>query len=146
MNLAIKAQQHRGRIENVDDNIDYIWDRVKVPHEDQFFYKINRESTVFSLIKESVDDETWSRIDMVLDEIENAVPYQQIYIDKSQNKVYDTIDDERIADIKAKALMLIKISLQIGNQSREEAVEKLFVSEPFVKYPQLKDVIMEELE
>lgn len=145
MNLAIKAQQHRGRIENVDDNVDYIWDRVKVPHEEQYFYKINRDSKIFSLIKEAVDDETWSRIDMVLDEIENSVPYQQIYIDKSQNKVYDMIDDERLADIKAKAIMLVKITTQMSGQSKEEVVEKLFVSEPFVKYPQLKEKILEEI-
>lgn len=145
MNLAIKAQQHRGRIENVDDNVDYIWDRVKVPHEEQYFYKINRDSKIFSLIKEAVDDETWSRIDMVLDEIENSVPYQQIYIDKSQNKVYDMIDDERLADIKAKAIMLVKMTTQMSGQSKEEVVEKLFVSEPFVKYPQLKEKILEEI-
>lgn len=145
MNLAIKAQQYRGRIENVDDNVDYIWNRVKVPHEEQFFYKINRDSKIFNFIKDAVDDETWSRIDMVLDEIENSVPYQQIYIDKSQNKVYDTIDDERIADIKAKAIMLVKMAIQMSGQSKEEAIEKIFVSEPFVKYPQLKDKILEEI-
>ena len=82
---------------------------------------------------------------MVLDEIENSVPYQQIYIDKSQNKVYDTIDDERLADIKAKAIMLVKMATQMSGQSKEEAVEKLFVSEPFVKYPQLKEKILEEI-
>lgn len=142
MNLAIKAQQHRGRIENVDDHVDYIWDRVKVSHEEQYFYKINRESKVFELIKNSVDDEIWNRIDMVLEEIENTVPYQQIYIDKSQNKVFDEIDDERLADIEAKANMLLKISLQIGSQTQEEAVEKLFTSEPFVKYPQLKEKLL----
>ncbi len=144
MNLAIKAQQHRGRIENIDENVDYIWDRIKVPHEEQFFYKINRESKVFDLIKDSVDDETWNRIDMVLDEIENSVPYQQIYIDKSQNKVYDEIDDERVADIKAKAIMLVRIAENLGNQSKEEAIEKLFLSEPFIKYPQIKSSVMEE--
>lgn len=145
MDLAIKAQKHRGRIENVDDNVDYIWDRIKVPHEEQYFYKINRESKVFDIIKENVDDETWNRIDMVLDEIENAVPYQQIYIDKSQNKVYDTIDDERLADIKNKAVILIKIALKMGNTNKEEAVEQLFKSEPFIKYPQIKETVKGEV-
>lgn len=138
MNLAIKAQQHRGRIENVDDSIDYIWDRIKTPHEEQYFYKINRNSRVFSLVKDSVDDEIWSRFEMVLDEIENSVPYQQIYIDKSQNKVYDDIDEERMAEIEDKAEILLNISMKLGDQSYEEAVNRLFNSEPFVKYPSLK--------
>ncbi len=146
MNLAVKAQKHRGRIENLDDEIDYIWDRVKTPHEDQYFYKINRDSRIFDLIKESVDDATWGRIDMVLDEIENSVPYQQIYIDKSQNKVFDDIDEERIADIESKARILIKIAGNMGNQSDRDTVEKLFSSEPFVKYPQLKSKLLCEVE
>ena len=60
-------------IQNVDDDIDYIWDRIKAPHEEQYFYKINRNSRIFNLIKDVVDDVTWNRIDMVLDEIENAL-------------------------------------------------------------------------
>lgn len=142
MNLAVKAQKHRGRIENIDENIDYIWDRIKVPREDQYFYKINRESRIFDLIKNEVDDETWSRIEMVLEEIENSVPYQQIYIDKSQNQVYDVIDDERIAEIEEKALMMINMAERMSGQSREKTVELLFSSEPFVKYPELKEKLL----
>lgn len=144
MNLAVKAQKYRGRIEKVDDDIDYIWDRIKVPREEQFFYKINRESRIFDLIHDAVDEETWNRIDMVLEEIENSVPYQQIYIDKSQNKVFDEIDQDRLDDIEAKANMLINMSMKLSNQSKEEIIEKLFASEPFSKYMQIKDKLMGE--
>lgn len=85
MDTAIKAQTYRGRIEKIDEQVDYIWDRIK-ERGDQFTYKINRNSRIFDLIRQQVDDETWSRIDMVLEEIEDSVPYQQIYIDKSQNR------------------------------------------------------------
>lgn len=144
MNLAVKAQKYRGRIEKVEDDIDYIWDRIKAPREDQYFYKINRESIIFDLIRENVDDQTWARIDMVLDEIENSVPYQQIYIDKSQNKVFDEIDQERLADVEAKANILIDMSMKLSNQTKREVVEKLFASEPFSKYMQIKDKILGE--
>lgn len=143
MNLAIKAQKHRGRIENVDDNIDYIWDRVKVPREDKYFYSINRNSKIFDLIKDDVDDETWNKIDMVLEEIENSVPYQQIYIDKSQNVVYDEIDEERMADVEQKAVMMINIAQKMG-QDRQKAIEILFSSEPFVNYLELKEKLLGE--
>lgn len=144
MNLAVKAQKYRGRIEKVEDDIDYIWDRIKAPREDQYFYKINRESRIFDLIRENVDDQTWARIDMVLDEIENSVPYQQIYIDKSQNKVFDEIDQERLADVETKANILIDMSMKLSNQTKREVVEKLFASEPFSKYMQIKDKILGE--
>ena len=81
---------------------------------------------------------------MVLEEIENSLPYQQIYIDKSQNKIDDEISPERLAEIEAKAQMLIAITLSMGNESREQVVERLFCSEPFSKYPQLKQTLMEE--
>ena len=137
MDTAIKAQTYRGRIEKIDEQVDYIWDRIK-ERGDQFTYKINRNSRIFDLIRQQVDDETWSRIDMVLEEIEDSVPYQQIYIDKSQNRIDDYIDDERVADIEAKARVLIKMALDMGENSREQVVENLFQAEPFNKYPSLK--------
>ena len=141
MDIAIKAQTYRGRIAKIDDEVDYIWDRIQ--DRDQFYYHINRDSRIFDLIKEKVDDETWSRIDMVLEEIENSIPYQQIYIDKSQNKIDDAISDERIADIENKARMLISLAEAMGGSDRREIVEKMFLSEPFNKYPGLKDKLME---
>ena len=81
---------------------------------------------------------------MVLEEIENSVPYQQIYIDKSQNKVSEDIDDERKAEIADKARMLILLAEKIGNNSRSEIVDRLMLAEPFNKYPELKQILMEE--
>lgn len=143
MDLAVKAQTYRGRIDKVDEKIDYIWLPIKT-REDQHMFCINRESRIFDLIREKVDDETWSRIDMVLEEIENSLPYQQIYIDKSQNKIDDEISPERLAEIEAKAQMLVTIALSLGNESRDQVIERLFCSEPFSKYPQLKQKLMEE--
>lgn len=140
MDIAVKAQKFRGRIEKVEDEIDYIWDRIK-GRGDNFTYKINRNSKIFNLIHNSVSDEVWSQFDMVLEEIENSIPYQQIYIDKSQNKVDEEIDDERIAEIKAKAEMLLKMAISFGGSSKEDAIEELFKAEPFNHYPQLKEIL-----
>ncbi len=142
MDIAIKAQTYRGRIEKADEDIDYIWDRIR--DREQYYYHINRDSRIFDLIKEKVDDETWSRIDMVLEEIENSVPYQQIYIDKSQNKIDDTISDERIAEIESKARILITMAESMGGGTRAEIIDKMFLSEPFNKYPSLKQKLQEE--
>ncbi len=143
MDIAVKAQKFRGRVDKNDDKIDYIWLPIKT-REEQHSYLINRESKIFDLIRDKVDDETWARIDMVLEEIENSLPYQQIYIDKSQNKIDDTVDDERIAEIEAKARMLITMALSMGENSKEVIVSNLFTSEPFNNYPQLKEKLLEE--
>ena len=78
---------------------------------------------------------------MVLEEIENAVPFQQIYIDKSQNKVDEEIDEERLAEIRAKAEMLIRMAVELGGTSREEAIAELLKAEPFNHYPNLKELL-----
>lgn len=142
MDAAIRAQTYRGRIEKIDEEVDYIWDRV-IERGDQFTYRINRNSRIFDLIRQHVDDETWSRIDMVLEEIEDSVPYQQIYIDKSQNRIDDYIDDERMAEIEAKAKVLIKMAIEMNGNDRAQVIENLFQSEPFNKYPALKDKLLE---
>lgn len=143
MDLAVKAQTYRGRIDKIDEKIDYIWLPIKT-REDQHIFHINRDSRIFDLIRNKVDDETWNRIDMVLEEIEESLPYQQIYIDKAQNKIDDSISEERIAEIRSKAQMLISIALSMGRESRQAIVERLFLSEPFSKYPFLKTDLSEE--
>ena len=142
MDIAIKAQTYRGRVDKVDDDIDYIWDRIKERGE-QYSYHINRNSRIFDLIRDKVDDETWERIDMVLEEVENSVPYQQIYIDKSQNKIDDTISDERLAEIEAKAKMLISLAVSMGDDDKSAIIDRMFQSEPFNKYPDLKNKLLE---
>lgn len=143
MDIAVKAQTYRGRIEKTDDNLDFIWNRIK-ERDDHYIYKINRESKIFDLIKSKVDGETWNWIDMVFDEIENAVPYQQIYIDKSQNNIDDSIDAERLADVKDKGQILIDLAMSMGATDKVAVVDKLFKSEPFSKYPELKQKLQED--
>ena len=96
------------------------------------------------MIREKVDDETWSRIDMVLEEIENSLPYQQIYIDKSQNKIDEEFDENQISEIKSKAHMLISMAKATGNTNLVQVIEVLFSSEPFCKCPEVKQQLLEE--
>ena len=143
MDIAIKAQKFRGRVDTEDDKIDYIWLPIKT-REEQHTFVINRDAQIFDLIRSKVDDETWARIDMVLEEIEGALPYQQIYIDKSQNRIADTVDTERIAEIEAKARILISMAAAMGDSDKASIIERLFNSEPFNNFPELKVKLLEE--
>ncbi len=144
MDISIRTQTHRGRINKVDETVDYIWDRVQ-ERNNQFTYRLNRDSRIFDLLKDKVDDSIWSLIDMVLEEIESNIPYQQIYIDKSQNQVSEDKTDERRAEVEAKAVMLINMARKIGNNDIDDIVEKLFCSEPFIAFPELKEKLRKEL-
>ena len=82
---------------------------------------------------------------MILEEIESNVPYQQIYIDKSQNIIDETVSDERVADIESKAEMMIRLAMSAGATDRNGVIDRLFCSEPFCNFSQLKDKLKEDL-
>lgn len=142
MDIAVRAQTYRGRVKKVDESVDYIWNRVE-EREGNYRYSINRESAIFDLIKAKVDNETWNRIDMVLEEIESNVPYQQIYIDKSKNQVNEEINFDE-DDIETKARMVIKSIVSLDTCGFDEAVERTFSSEPFCNFPEIKKRIKGE--
>ena len=143
MDLSVRKQKHKGRLAKTDESIDYIWDRIQGRGQN-YSYRINRDSRIFDLLRENISDEVWSQFDMILEEIENNIPYQQIYIDKSQDKIDEDDNDERYAEIKAKAEMLIRLALNSGLTDRKTAVEGLMKSEPFNKYPEMKNELLEE--
>ena len=142
MDASIKKQNYRGRIAKVDENLDYIWNRTE--NRGQYTYSINRDSNIFKLLENHLDDEARSFLDIVLDEIEKNVPFHQIYLDKSKNIIDENDNDERIAEIISKAKMLLEQILQFNPQmTKESAIENIFKSEPFCKHLEIKQKIME---
>lgn len=144
MDASIRKQTYRGRIANVDKNLDYIWNRTE--SRGQIIYSINRESEIFKLLDNRLDDDARSYLDIVLAEIEKNVPFHQIYIDKSQNVINEIDDDERIAEIFNNAKMLLQQILSINPSiSKNKAVENIFKSEPFCKHVDLMQKVMESI-
>ena len=136
MDFSVRIQNHRGRIARLNDDLDYIWNRMEC-REKKYMYTINRESRIFELLKEKVDDEAMSWFEMVLEEIERSIPYQQIYIDISQNHVDEEDNEERLKDIENKGILWVKHVLELGHLSPRETIEQLFKSEPFCKHPEM---------
>ncbi|MDP3445484.1 MAG: ATP-binding protein [Ignavibacteria bacterium] len=136
MDFSIKIQNHRGRIAKLNDDLDYIWNRVQC-RDNKFIYNINRNSRIFELVKKNVDDEAMNRFEMVLEEIERSIPYQQIYIDISQDIVDEEDDEERLKDIENKGLMWVRHVLELGHLTPKQTIDQLFKSEPFCKHPEM---------
>lgn len=137
MEFSVKIQNHRGRISKINDDLDYIWNRIE-GREKKYMYSINRDSRIFGLLKDKVDDAAMSYFEMVLEEIEKSIPYQQIYIDISQDIVDEADDTERLKDIENKGIMWIKHMLELELHTPKQAIDLLFKSEPFCKHPEMK--------
>lgn len=142
MDVAIAKQKYRGRIVKADEAIDYIWSRTE--NRGDITYSINRDSLIFQVIKNKVDDETWGLIDILLEEIEKSIPFQQIYIDGSQGGITETLDDERKAEIVQLANIILKSNTNEPSLTNENAVDLLMGHEPFCKYPELKQILLGE--
>lgn len=143
MGLAVKSQKHRGRIENIADEYSYIWDRVE--DRGKYTYRINRSSAAFEFLQgEEISDSTLAKIEMMLHQIEEAIPYQQIYIDMSGNLINDDADTQRKAEILSDAEYLLSIKKSMEGTVTVEDIDKLFKSEPYCKYQELKSRIQEE--
>lgn len=142
MDRSVQKQTYRGRVTKGDEGLDYVWNRVSL-REGLFTYRINRDSKVLDLIKEKINEDALPYLDMLLEEIENNVPYQQIYIDKAQNVIDEEITDERKADVEGKAEVMIKIAVSAGVTDICEMIDRLFLSEPFSNFPELKEKLKE---
>ncbi len=143
MGLAVKSQKHRGRIENIDEEYTYIWNRVE--DRGKYIYKINRESAAFDFLKDiEIDSDLAARIDMMIKQIEDTIPYQQIYIDMSANNVAQEDEKARSKEILADARYLVSLQKNIAPESVKEFIQLLFQKEPYCKYIDLKEIIENE--
>ena len=142
MDISVRNQTYRGRTSKVDDEKDYIWDRVS-QRGNLYTYRVNRQSGIYEMVRNKISEEAQPYLDMLIEEIENNVPYQQIYIDKSQNIINEEVTDERRADVECKAEIMMKFAVSAGAVDVDGMIDRLFLSEPFSNFPELKEVLRE---
>ena len=144
LEFSVRQQTYRGRTEKANENIDYIWDR-KRGRNNTFFYLINRESKLFQFVREKMSDEDYGYLEMLLTEIENNLPIQQLYIDKSNESVSPPVEtDGRLDDVYQMAVTLASTMMSMRDDGWEAIVNDLMNSEPWCKYPEIKDKILKE--
>ena len=82
----------------------------------------------------------------MLTEIEKNIPVQQIYLDQCDDAIEKEEPDGRLDDIYQKAITLVDYLLPLQKQSPKDIIENLMKSEPFCKYPTLKNKILQNYE
>ncbi|MDE7420943.1 MAG: ATP-binding protein [Muribaculaceae bacterium] len=142
LGTSVTKQTHRGRKKKVDDDIDYIWDRME-GRDKTFYYQINRESELIKYIRSKVSEQDISYIDMLLSEIEKTVPLHQIYVDKSNDCVSKIEeDDSRLDDIYQMAISMVDNFKQATAQTTDVLIDHIMKSEPFCLYPSVKEKLV----
>ena len=144
LEFSVRQQTFRGRTEKVNDDIDYIWNRNR-GRNNTFFYQINRESRLFKFVRNKMNEEDYSYLEMLLTEIENNLPIQQLYIDKSNESIVAPEEtDERLDDVYQMAVTLATTMMSIRTDGWDAIINDLMNSEPWCKYPTLKDKLLKE--
>ena len=92
-----------------------------------------------------MSDEDYGYMEMLLNEIENNLPIQQLYIDKSNESISVPEEtNERLDDVYQMAVTLASTMMNIRTDGWEAIVNDLMNSEPWCKYPEIKDAKSDE--
>lgn len=139
-----RVYTYRGRNENKNKDIEYVWDKIKV--RDGYKYQINRKLPQLSLLESKMDHEELKLLDALLDAIESAFPSQALYADMAKGRIKEDVSKED----EATAKILTDLQTQIDYVTREglpvRQFYKLFLkSEPYCNYPVVVERIKEEL-
>lgn len=142
LDFSVRQQTYRGRTKKVDENIDYIWDR-KEGRNNTFYYQINRESKIFQFVRDRMSEEDYGYLEMLLSEIENSIPIQQLYIDKSNEAIAVPEEtEERLDDVFQMAVTMVSTMKELRDDDIKTIIDELFRSQPFCDYPQIKEKLI----
>ena len=109
-------------------------------------FRINRDSSLFGLLS-GADEKSRKYFDLILDEIEKSIPYNDIYNEMAQhgNSPADLpMDEDRLASIECLVQMLLKSEMEAGATDRKVVLEKIFSDEPFRSFPELYEKLLGE--
>ena len=109
-----------------------------------FYYQINRENKVFQMVRERMSEEDYTLLEILLKEIEQNVPTQQIYIDKSNDAISHEEPDNRIDEVYQLGVYMVNIAKSFGKRTTSEIVSDLMKTEPFCKYEVIEKKLLED--
>lgn len=141
MDISVKKQTHRGRVENIDD-IDYIWDRME-GRGHTYYYQINRENKVFQMVRNKMTEEDYGLLELLLKEIEQNVPTHQIYLDKSNDAISTEEPDDRLDEVFQLGVYMVNAGKMFGEKKIKDIISDLMKIEPFCKYKEIENKLLD---
>lgn len=144
LDISTTKQTHRGRKEKSDDDTDYIWERYQ-DRTKSYYYLVNRDSKLFQFVKSKMNEEDFDLLQMFLSEVEKSLPIQQMYIDKSNEKLTIETPDNRMEEILQWGITMAQNMHNFNNKPYIEIVEDLMKSQPFCDNVGVKDHLIKAL-
>jgi len=137
---------YRGRKEKKNDNVDYIWERVRL--RDGYQYNINRSIPQIKMLEETMDDSQVQRLGSILDLLEESFPVGALYVDAAKGDIEEK-DISESSELIDKMWNEIQQQIDYVKQNDLSVVDyyKAFLNvEPYCNYKTIKDKIKSEIE
>ena len=94
-------------------------------------------------MRDRMSEEDYTLLEMLLKEIEQNVPTQQIYIDKSNDAISQDEPDNRVDEIFQLGIYMVNLAKSFNKKSIVEIVSDLMKSEPFCKYKVVEEKLLD---
>lgn len=130
-----RVHEYRGRKTSTNE-INYIWDRFE-NRDKKYDYRINRDLPQLKLLESQLDSRQLSMLNNVLNLIEESLPNNQIYLDTANN-VYNQENNQQIEDMIIQINEMLNVADQL-DMNRDELLESILKTEPYVNYKELEE-------
>lgn len=136
---------HRGRKEKTTEDVEYIWERIKV--RDGYEYQINRNIPQFKMLVETLSDQQIKLLESIITTLEDSFPVSAMYLDAAKG----AIDEKQLATSQEEIDEIWddlqkQIKYVVANQLPVVDYYKAFLRvEPYCNYSQIKQRIVEEI-
>lgn len=134
---------YRGRKENKNKDIDYIWERIKV--RDGYEYVINRNIPQIRLLEDTLDDRQVKMLDSVIKILEDMFPVSAVYVDAAKGKIEDRAVDDDIVTRLWNELENQMEYVKANSLPVAEYYSMFLKVEPYCNYEEIKEKIRKEL-
>ena len=139
MNFSVRQQTHRGRRNNPDSKINFIWNRMEGREENHYYYVINRQTELFKYVRSKISDEAYNYVEMLIDEIEKGVPFHQMYLDTANNTIQSEDDPDHDAELLERAKLLVDNYIDLGLNPKDIIDDIVLNEETYTKVADLKE-------
>ena len=136
---------YRGRKEEKKEDIDYIWERVKV--REGFNYVINRDIPQIKLLVETMSDNQVRMFDSVIKTLEAAFPVAALYVDAAKGNIEEkkSVEDPEVIDQMWGELLIQMNYIKSNHLSIVEYYKAFMNVEPYCNSAEIKKRIQEEI-
>lgn len=135
---------YRGRKEKKKEDVDYIWERVKV--RDGYEYVINRQIPQLKMLEETLDEKQIKMLERIISTLEESFPVSALYVDAAKGNIEEKKqDDAEIIEYLWNELQVQMEYVKSNNLHLLEYYNMFMKVEPYCNYKEITQRIQEEI-